>query len=144
MFCLLVCTDGVVPSNANLEGKECPMSRPKTVTIQEIVATPMPELRFRHFASLKVGGRDQYTPLKLAQLKLLVSDSDIVDVALDHDEKAVASCLRWILRGLPIEKAIRKVRTDLEIAEQARLSSLTQTLSSRIESDDHYNPEVPS
>lgn len=115
------------------------MSRPKTVTIQEIAATPMSELRFRHFASLKVGGRDQFTPLRLARLKLLVPDSDIVDVALDHDESAVASCLRWMLRGLPIDKAIRKVRTDLEIAEQARLSSLSGNLSSKVDTEDQYN-----
>lgn len=115
------------------------MPSPRSVTIQDIVATPMSHLTFRDFANLKVGGRDRYTPLRLGELKSLVSDSHIVDAALDHDEKAVASCLRWILRGLPIDKAVRKVRTDLEIAEQARLSSLTQTLSSKIESDDHYN-----
>ena len=115
------------------------MSRPRSVTIQEIVAAPMSELRFRHFASLKVGGRDRFTPLRLAELRLLVTDSHILDAALDHDETAVASCLRWVLRGLPIDKAIRKVRTDLEIAEQARLASLSTTLSSKAGSDDHYN-----
>ena len=115
------------------------MSRPRSVTIQEIVAAPMSELRFRHFASLKVGGRDRFTPLRLAELRRLVTDSQIVDAALDHDESAVASCLRWVLRGLPIDKAIRKVRTDLEIAEQARLASLSTTLSSKAGSDDHYN-----
>jgi hypothetical protein len=115
------------------------MSRPRSVTIQEIAATPMSELRFRDFANLKVGGRDHFTPLRLAELRRLVTDSQIVDAALDHDESAVASCLRWILRGLPIEKAIRKVRTDLEIAEQARRASLSDTLSSKVQSDDHYN-----
>lgn len=139
MYRLLGCTDGIVPLALDLEGKERLMSRPKTVTIQEIAATPMSELRFRHFASLKVGGRDQFTPLRLARLKLLVPDSDIVDVALDHDESAVASCLRWMLRGLPIDKAIRKVRTDLEIAEQARLSSLSGNLSSKVDTEDQYN-----
>ena len=139
MYRFLGCTDGVVPLAPDLEGKERPMSRPKTVTIQEIIATPMSELRFRHFACLKVGGRDQFTPLRLARLRQLVPDSDIVDVTLDYDESAVASCLRWMLRGLPIDKAIRKVRTDLEIAEQARLSSLSGNLSSKVDSEDHYN-----
>lgn len=115
------------------------MSRPRSVTIQEIVATPMPELRFRDFANLKVGGRDRFTSLRLAELRLLVTDSHILDAALDHDESAVASCLRWMLRGLPIDKAIRKVRTDLEIAEQAWLASLSTTLNSKAGSDDHYN-----
>ena len=85
------------------------MSRPRLVTIQEIVATPMSKLRFRDFANLKVGGRDRFTPLRLAELRLLVTDRHILDAALDHDETAVASCLRWMLRGLPIEKAVRKV-----------------------------------
>jgi hypothetical protein len=115
------------------------MSRPNLVTIQEIVATPMSELSFRDFASLKVGGRDEFTKLRLSQLRQLVAESEIIDAALDHDESAVASGLRWMLRGLPIEKAIRKVRTDLEIAEQARRSSLSATLSSKVESEDHYN-----
>ena len=139
MYRLLGCTDGVVPLAPDLEGKERPMSHPKLVTIQEIVATPISELSFRDFASLKVGGRDEFTRLRLSQLRQLVADSDIIDAALDHDESAVASCLRWMLRGLTIEKAIRKVRTNLDIAEQARLSNLSANLSSKIESEDHYN-----
>lgn len=115
------------------------MSRRRSVTIQEIVATPMSELRFRDFANLKVGGRDRFTPLRLADLRTLVPESYVVDAALDQDERAVASCLRWILRGLPLEKALRKVRTDLEIAEQARLASLSETLSSKVEAEDRYN-----
>lgn len=116
------------------------MPRERSVTVQEIASTPMSELCFRDFANLKVGGRDQFTPLRLEQLRQQVSDSRIVEAALDHDKSAVASCLRWILRGLPLEKAIRKVRTDLEIAEQARLGSLSESLSSRVETEDHYNP----
>jgi ribonuclease HI len=84
-----------------------------------IVKTPMESLRFRDFASLKVGGRDQFSRIPLDRLKELVRDHSVVSEAI-QDESATASCLRWMLRGLPLDKAIRKVRTDLEVAENAK------------------------
>lgn len=48
----------------------------------------------------------------------LRSECAIVDAAFETDAQR-ASCLRWVLRGLPLDKAIRKVETDAEIAANA-------------------------
>ena len=55
-------------------------------------------------------------------LKTAVSHPDCLLVAADFpdDPKAEASCLRWILRGLSADKAIRKIRTDLEVTAKVR------------------------
>lgn len=87
--------------------------------LHRVVRTPMQFLRFQDFMRLKVGGRDEYSGLRLDQLKQLVPEHLKVAEAIE-DEAAIASCLRWMLRGLPLDKAIRKVRTDLEVAENAK------------------------
>ncbi|MGE3778398.1 MAG: hypothetical protein AB7F89_14520 [Pirellulaceae bacterium] len=87
--------------------------------LRRVVRTPMQFLRFQDFMRLKVGGRDEYSGLRLDQLKQLVPEHSKVAEAIE-DEAAIASCLRWMLRGLPLDKAIRKVRTDLEVAENAK------------------------
>lgn len=84
-----------------------------------VITTPMDRLRFRDFARLKVGGRDEYSGIRLPRLKELVPQHAEVEQTVG-DDSAVATCLRWMLRGLPLDKAIRKVRTDLEIAENAK------------------------
>ena len=84
-----------------------------------VLRAPMESLRFRDFVRLKVGGRDEFSGLGLDQLKQMVPEHLKVAEAIE-DEAATASCLRWMLRGLPLDKAIRKVRTDLEVAENAK------------------------
>lgn len=87
--------------------------------LRRVLRTPMKHLRFHDFMRLKVGGRDEFSDLGLDQLKPLVPEHKKVASAI-QGEAAVASCLRWMLRGLPLDKAIRKVRTDLEVAENAK------------------------
>ncbi len=95
------------------------MSKTHATPLQRIIDTPMRRLRFRDFTRLKVGGRDKFSNVRLKRLKEMVPDHIEVEAVLE-DEKDVASCLRWILRGLPLHKAIRKVKTDLEVAENAK------------------------
>ncbi len=87
--------------------------------LRRVLRTPMKHLRFHDFMRLKVGGRDEFSDLGLNQLKPLVPEHQRVAAAI-QGEAAVASCLRWMLRGLPLDKALRKVRTDLEVAENAK------------------------
>jgi hypothetical protein len=47
-----------------------------------------------------------------------VPDHAAVDGVFEKDAQK-AACLRWVLRGLPLDKAIRKVETDAEIAANA-------------------------
>ena len=81
----------------------------------------MESLGFKDFVQLKCG-RDEFSRMKLSDLQMAVSHPDCLAVTADFpdDPKAEASCLRWILRGLPADKAIRKIRTDLEVTAKVR------------------------
>lgn len=74
------------------------------------------QARFRHFLRLK-SGRDKYSKMKASQLLELVT----VPVITPFDkEEDVAKVLRWVLRGLTPELAIRKVKVDLEVSGHAK------------------------
>lgn len=89
------------------------------LSIDQINAKPMEQLRFKHFANLK-SGRDKFSRLKLAQLREMISAEAYEAVVAEFgDGKTAEKCLRWICRGLNSDKAIRKVHTDLEIGGNA-------------------------
>jgi hypothetical protein len=78
--------------------------------------------KFKDYAQLR-SGRDQFSSMKMDDLIAnLDDDNSDVDAVMDglDNEKMQASALRWILRGLPVQMAIRKVKTDAELAENAR------------------------
>jgi hypothetical protein len=114
--------DGEIPTAAK------PVPRPPAIPLQSqseldrIIVTPMESLSFKDFVRLKCG-RDEFTRTKLTDLKTAVSHPDCLAAAAEFpdESKAEASCLRWILRGLPAEKAIRKIRTDLAVTAKVRL-----------------------
>ncbi|HUY93581.1 MAG TPA: hypothetical protein VMV10_32940 [Pirellulales bacterium] len=90
------------------------------MTIDEINATPMDQLRFRDFLRLKAG-RDTFSRLKLDALREMVSIIAVREAESAFDDpKQQSVCLRWVLRGLDADKAVRKVKTDLEVGENAR------------------------
>jgi len=90
------------------------------MTIDEINSTPMDLLRFRDFLRLK-SGRDTFSRLKLDTLREMVSITAVREAeGAFADTKQQAVCLRWVLRGLAPDKAVRKVQTDLEVSEHAR------------------------
>lgn len=77
--------------------------------------------KFRDYANLKTFGIDKFSRLKKEALyeRSLKVHIDEVEKAFE-DEKDIASTLKWILRGLECEDAIRKTKTDLEIASNIR------------------------
>lgn len=111
--------DGVVPVSRPKQHVAIP--KPKSDSaLDRIISTPCESLSFGDFAKLK-SGRDSFSEMKLPQLQDAVSVMDqrsIVEV-FPQVESAQASCLRWMLRGLDCQRAIRKVQTDLEISEKA-------------------------
>lgn len=112
----------------------CPLPRESLSPLQHVIQTPMEHLRFRDFQRLKCG-RDEFSKVRLPKLIEQVGhDSYSAATAEFDDEKAVASCLRWVLRGLPIGKAVRKVKTDQEITENVREAKRH----SRLEAEDRY------
>lgn len=74
--------------------------------------------RFKDFKSLKVGGKDELSPLSLAELCQRTypeARDEILSQLAVYEEWVIKSCLRWHLRGLPTDLAIRKVKVDLEV-----------------------------
>lgn len=88
--------------------------------IDRVITTPMDKLRFRDFIGLR-SGRDSFSRLRLPTLREMVSRDDAERAAEEwpDDESEQAKCLRWILRGLPLDKAIRKVKTDAQVRANA-------------------------
>ncbi len=69
-------------------------------------------------------GRDKFSRLKLDQLERLVSTDDLSLAQREFaNVKLLASCLRWRLRGLHINKAILKVIMDEEAKKSHRKRS---------------------
>ena len=88
--------------------------------VARINARSMAKLRFKDFASLKVGGRDAFSRLKGAGLDAIIPPGNVatIHVALE-DEDARDQAKRWVARGLQVDKAVRKVKVDAEIRENA-------------------------
>jgi hypothetical protein len=99
------------------------MAATKTDHLDRMIATPMDQLRFEDFIKLK-SGRDKLSNIKLDILKSTVSatDSELVATTFADDQTRQAACFRWILRGLTSDKAIRKIKTDIEITQNVRNS----------------------
>ncbi len=93
---------------------------PDLPLMERIRRTPTDRIPFGDFAKLK-SGRDDYTNMRLPKLEEAVPESDLHTARNAFEKDAdVARCLRWMLRGLPPDKAIRKVETDLEISDRIR------------------------
>jgi hypothetical protein len=75
--------------------------------------------RFKDFVQLR-SGTDKWSRMRLSALKEALGDrfAEVASSGLDEDQQAKHA--RWVLRGLPVELALRKVRTDMEVAQNAR------------------------
>ncbi|MBX9790525.1 MAG: hypothetical protein K2Y37_16520 [Pirellulales bacterium] len=94
----------------------------RSMDIENLNSSPIETLRFSDFAGLK-SGRDEFSPLSLEQLRERVTAIDVEKVSESFpDLKSQANCLRWILRGLDTDKAIRKVKTDAEVSANSAYS----------------------
>lgn len=88
---------------------------PLQMQIRELNLHPSPG--FKAFAGLKVGGFDQFSRMDLDKLKDQAG-KNAAALALKEfpqDVQHQASALRWMLRGLATDLAIRKVKTDIEL-----------------------------
>ncbi len=74
--------------------------------------------KFKDFAQLRTGGRDSLSKLTLENLREHYGINSLVEDAFP-DDKDKAKAYRWMGRGLPEEMAVRKVKTDLEVSQNA-------------------------
>lgn len=85
----------------------------------------LPSPGFGDLAGLKVGGTDTLSKLRLGHLIERVPQAfraqaeGVVATAFPDDETRQTTALRWALRGLALELAVRKVEVDAEIKRRA-------------------------
>ncbi len=95
------------------------LAQPVAAAIAQLNANPSPS--FKDFAALRTGGSDAFSKLTLEAIERHVGPAVVAQIrqAL-NDPKAQASALRWVLRGLGVQRAIRKVEVDAEIASRSQ------------------------
>ncbi len=88
--------------------------------INEINTDPDPG--FRSFAQLKVGGFDSFSRKKLDTLRKEAGKKASSRAAKEFPDSTSrqASALRWMLRGLATDLAIRKVKVDIDISKMKK------------------------
>jgi ribonuclease HI len=88
--------------------------------INELNTTPSPG--FKSFAQLKVGGFDSFSRKKLDTLQKDAGKkaSAIVKKEFPDNSSQQAYALRWMLRGLATDLAVRKVKVDIELSKKKK------------------------
>jgi ribonuclease HI len=88
--------------------------------INELNTSPSPG--FKSFAQLKVGGFDSFSRKKLETLQKEAGPkaSSIAKKEFPKNSSQQASALRWMLRGLATDLAIKKVKVDIELSKKRK------------------------
>lgn len=91
------------------------------IKINELNTDPSPG--FKSFAQLKVGGRDSFSSIRIEELRESAGKeaTGLAKKEFPDDLQHQASALRWMLRGLAAELAIRKVKVDAEISKRSEV-----------------------
>lgn len=91
--------------------------------INDLLKKKPSQLRFNDFVQLKTFGRDNVSLMTAETLRNKVSKADCKLVEQEFpDTASQLATLRWIVRGLPADYAIRKIKTDLEVQANYELS----------------------
>ncbi|HEX6818058.1 MAG TPA: ribonuclease HI family protein [Ktedonobacterales bacterium] len=84
---------------------------------------------FKELLALRVGGRDRCSEMRWSELREAAGPGAVraCAEAFPKDERGQASALRWALRGLAVEHAIKKAQADAQVAatRQAREAKST-------------------
>ena len=76
--------------------------------------------KFKDYLSLKTQGRDEFSSMRLKELEEKMDEKSILEIKKENfDDKQKAVAYRWMLRGLPLDMAIRKVNVDTEVAKNS-------------------------
>ncbi len=88
------------------------------LSINELNTNPTPG--FKNFAQLRTGGLDSFSRKKFNELSEEAGKKavEIVKKEFPNSTKDQASALRWMLRGLGTDLAVRKVKVDVEISKK--------------------------
>ncbi|WP_094227622.1 ribonuclease HI family protein [Methanolobus psychrotolerans] len=123
-------------NSANIPSKASPVRPEERRFVADVNSSPVsPQLKlsinelntssspgFKSFAQLKTGGMDAFSRKRLDELQKEVGEkaSVIVQKEFPDNVSHQASVLRWMLRGLAMDLAIRKVKVDIEISKKKK------------------------
>lgn len=82
--------------------------------------------RFKDYMHLR-SGNDKYSRISLSKLIDLVPLEVCTFIAasmVDYKQEHIAKVFRWWMRGLPVDMAVRKVKTDLEVTANVTGTSI--------------------
>jgi ribonuclease HI len=116
--------DAPLPSRTYLaDVEQTPIATPVRAAIQRLNTHPGPG--FGDLAKLRVGGRDALSELRLADLQARAGEAAVTAITTAFPDQPLdqAAVLRWALRGLALELAIRKGQIDAEIHAHAEEKS---------------------
>ena len=89
--------------------------------IESLNKRKLEKLKFKDFANLKTFGMDSFSRMKYEKLAEIIEEPHLQTVEQSfEDEKQRLTAMRWLGRGLKVEHAVRKVKTDLEIQANMR------------------------
>lgn len=108
-----ICIDDVQDKKEEIVNRKC------AERIVQLNVKDPKNLRFKDFASLKTFGRDKVSGMKYEELENTVTKEQLELIKSSVDDQYVLPVLRWHKRGLFLDLAIRKVKTDVEIAQNA-------------------------
>ena len=70
------------------------------------------EKSYLAYIRLRVGGKDEYSMMSREELESKCSEEDLYMMKCKISAGDYSSALRWYLRGLTLEDAVRKVEID--------------------------------
>lgn len=115
-------TPSIKPSDRKFvaDVNTAPVSPKLRLKINELNVDPEPG--FRSFARLKVGGFDSFSRKRLNTLQKEAGKkaSSIAKKEFPDNISRQASALRWMLRGLATDLAVRKVKVDIELSKKKK------------------------
>ena len=74
---------------------------------------------FKHYAELKTFGKDYWSDIKLRELRKILGEEEVELIeSFDFSEDEIANVIRWRLRGMMLNDAIRKVIVDKNVTQK--------------------------
>lgn len=107
--------------------------------IGKINSTAMDGLRFKDFLQLK-SGRDQFSTYKETELMEALGNAEYQSLLAEFGGSITEAnkAARWILRGLNKDKAVRKIKTDLEVTANSKAVEYIEYIG--MDDNDDYVP----
>lgn len=94
-------------------------------TIEFLNSQNVEAVRSEHYALLHT--RDEFSRMRWPKLRSMVPEAALIETVFSRENER-AACARWMLRGLRLPHAVRKVDYDARVSEAIRLEKHREKL----------------